>query len=73
VHDTDLHWPGRGRGCVRVCVCARALVLQRFLDLTSEVVLFKKKLRNKATNYLSCVTLAATSVSLRRRLWAYLN
>ena len=48
MHNTDLHWPGRGRGCVRVCVCARALVLQRFLDLTSEVVLFKKKIAEQS-------------------------
>jgi hypothetical protein len=59
VQNTDLRWLGRGR----VCVC----VLQRFLDLTSEVVLLKnnKILQNKVWNYLSCVTLPATSVSLR--------
>ena len=55
--------------CVCVCVCV-CVFYSAYLDLTSEVVLFKnnKILQNKVWNYLSCVTLPATSVSLRKEI-----
>ena len=68
VQNTDLRWLGRGRGfacvcvCVCVCVCSTALF---GLNQRSRFIENNKILQNKVWNYLSCVTLPATSVSLR--------